>query len=89
MKVQKFKLKVKKCNFSEEEMEEMLEIYFKEGIISYFKDINLSETQALRSFIRDESFHQLAFGTNKKVFSNNRKYIDTGTIRKDLFEVLL
>eukprot|EP00924_Labyrinthula_sp_SR-Ha-C_P011427 snap_masked-scaffold_46-processed-gene-0.36-mRNA-1 protein AED:1.00 eAED:1.00 QI:0/0/0/0/1/1/8/0/727 len=101
MTVQKFKLKAKKCNFSEKEMEEMLEIYSKEGIISYFKDINLSESenfiffapsflaQALGSFIRDESFHQLAFRTNKKVFSNYRKYIDTGIIRKDLFEVLL
>eukprot|EP00924_Labyrinthula_sp_SR-Ha-C_P007886 snap_masked-scaffold_28-processed-gene-4.79-mRNA-1 protein AED:1.00 eAED:1.00 QI:0/0/0/0/1/1/3/0/241 len=101
MTVEKFKLKAKKSNFSEDEMEEMLEIYSKEGIISYFKDINLSErenfiffapsflAQALGSFIRDESFHQLAFRTNKKVFSNYRKYIDTGIIRKDLFEVLL
>eukprot|EP00924_Labyrinthula_sp_SR-Ha-C_P012713 snap_masked-scaffold_67-processed-gene-0.47-mRNA-1 protein AED:1.00 eAED:1.00 QI:0/0/0/0/1/1/2/0/537 len=101
MTVQKFKLKAKKCNFSEKEMNEMLEIYSKEGIISYFKDINLSESdnfiffapsflaQALGSFIRDESFHQLAFRTNKKVFSNYRKYIDTGIIRKDLFEALL
>eukprot|EP00924_Labyrinthula_sp_SR-Ha-C_P004544 snap_masked-scaffold_1-processed-gene-3.30-mRNA-1 protein AED:1.00 eAED:1.00 QI:0/0/0/0/1/1/2/0/453 len=87
--VEKFKLKAKKCNFSEEEMEEMLERYSKEIIISYFKDINLSETQALRSFIRDESFHQLAFRTNNKVFSNYRKYIDTGIIRKNLFDVLL
>eukprot|EP00924_Labyrinthula_sp_SR-Ha-C_P010598 snap_masked-scaffold_61-processed-gene-0.30-mRNA-1 protein AED:1.00 eAED:1.00 QI:0/0/0/0/1/1/4/0/355 len=83
MTVEKFKLKAKKSNFSEEEMEEILEIFSKEGIISYFKDINLSETQALGSFIRDESFHQLTFRTNKK------KYIDTGIIRKDLFEVLL
>eukprot|EP00924_Labyrinthula_sp_SR-Ha-C_P011558 snap_masked-scaffold_17-processed-gene-1.17-mRNA-1 protein AED:1.00 eAED:1.00 QI:0/-1/0/0/-1/1/1/0/456 len=101
MTVEKFKLKAKKCNFSEQEMEEMLEIYSKEGIISYFKDINLSESenfiffalsflaQALGSFIRDENFHQLAFRTNKKVFSNYRKYIDTGIITKDLFEVLL
>eukprot|EP00924_Labyrinthula_sp_SR-Ha-C_P011466 snap_masked-scaffold_46-processed-gene-1.21-mRNA-1 protein AED:1.00 eAED:1.00 QI:0/0/0/0/1/1/6/0/814 len=101
MTVQKFKLKAKKCNFSEEEMEEMLEIYSNEGIISYFPDLNLSErenfiffapsflAQALGSFIRDETFHQLAFRTNKKVFSNYRKYIDTGIIRKDLFEVLL
>eukprot|EP00924_Labyrinthula_sp_SR-Ha-C_P010617 snap_masked-scaffold_61-processed-gene-0.53-mRNA-1 protein AED:1.00 eAED:1.00 QI:0/0/0/0/1/1/4/0/622 len=101
MTLEKFKLKAKKCNFSEEEMEEMLEIYSEEGIISYFKDINLSESenfiffapsflaQALGSFIRDESFHQLAFRTNKKVFSNYRKYIDFGILRKDLFEVLL
>eukprot|EP00924_Labyrinthula_sp_SR-Ha-C_P011490 snap_masked-scaffold_46-processed-gene-1.46-mRNA-1 protein AED:0.79 eAED:1.00 QI:0/0/0/0.25/1/1/8/0/682 len=101
MTVQKFKLKAKKCNFSEEEMEEMLEIYSNEGIISYFPDLNLSDSenfiffapsflaQALGSFIRDESFHQLAFRTNKKVFSNYRKYIDTGIIRKDLFDVLL
>eukprot|EP00924_Labyrinthula_sp_SR-Ha-C_P014635 snap_masked-scaffold_34-processed-gene-3.51-mRNA-1 protein AED:1.00 eAED:1.00 QI:0/0/0/0/1/1/2/0/496 len=101
MTVGKFKLRAKKCNFSEEEMEEMLEIYAQEGIISYFKNINLSESdnfiffapsflaQALGSFIRDESFHQIAFRTNKKVFSNYRKYIDTGIIRKDLFEVLL
>eukprot|EP00924_Labyrinthula_sp_SR-Ha-C_P010571 snap_masked-scaffold_102-processed-gene-0.29-mRNA-1 protein AED:1.00 eAED:1.00 QI:0/0/0/0/1/1/2/0/315 len=101
MTVERFKLKARKCNFSEEEMEEMLEIYSRKGIISYFKDIILSESenliffapsflaQALGSFIRDESFHQLAFRTNKKVFSNYRKYIDTGIIRKDLFEVLL
>eukprot|EP00924_Labyrinthula_sp_SR-Ha-C_P007540 snap_masked-scaffold_24-processed-gene-5.33-mRNA-1 protein AED:1.00 eAED:1.00 QI:0/0/0/0/1/1/2/0/413 len=101
MTVQQFKLKAKKCNFSEEEMEEMLEIYSKEGIISYFKDINLSESdnfiffarsflaQALGSFIRDKSFHELAFRTNKNVFSNYRKYIDFGIIRKDLFDVLL
>eukprot|EP00924_Labyrinthula_sp_SR-Ha-C_P011425 snap_masked-scaffold_46-processed-gene-0.23-mRNA-1 protein AED:1.00 eAED:1.00 QI:0/0/0/0/1/1/7/0/763 len=101
MTVQEFKLKAKKCNFYEEEMEEMLEIYSKEGIISYFPDLNLSDSenfiffapsflaQALGSFIRDESFHQLAFRTNKNVFSNYRKYIDTGIIRKDLFEVLL
>eukprot|EP00924_Labyrinthula_sp_SR-Ha-C_P008581 snap_masked-scaffold_37-processed-gene-0.11-mRNA-1 protein AED:1.00 eAED:1.00 QI:0/0/0/0/1/1/4/0/652 len=101
MTVQKFKLKAKKSNFSEKEMEEMLEIYSKEGIISYFKDINLSESdnfiffapsflaQALGSFIRDESLHQLAYRTNKNVFSNYRKYIDTGIIRKDLFDVLL
>eukprot|EP00924_Labyrinthula_sp_SR-Ha-C_P004184 snap_masked-scaffold_3-processed-gene-16.26-mRNA-1 protein AED:1.00 eAED:1.00 QI:0/0/0/0/1/1/2/0/543 len=101
MTVQEFKLKAKKCNFSEKEIEEMLEIYSKEGIISYFPGLNLSETenfiffapsflaQALGGFIRDESFHQLAFRTNKKVFSNYRKYIDTGIIRKDLFDVLL
>eukprot|EP00924_Labyrinthula_sp_SR-Ha-C_P012066 snap_masked-scaffold_26-processed-gene-3.20-mRNA-1 protein AED:1.00 eAED:1.00 QI:0/0/0/0/1/1/8/0/796 len=101
MTVQKFKLKARKCNFSEKEMEEMLELYSKEGIISYFPDLNLSDSenfiffapsflaQALGSFIRDESFHQLAFRTNKNVFSNYRKYIDTGIIRKDLFEVLL
>eukprot|EP00924_Labyrinthula_sp_SR-Ha-C_P004220 snap_masked-scaffold_3-processed-gene-17.31-mRNA-1 protein AED:1.00 eAED:1.00 QI:0/0/0/0/1/1/2/0/405 len=89
MTVERFKLKAKKCNFSEKEMEEMLKMYSKEGIISYFKDINLSETQALGSFIRDETFHQLAFTTNKSVFSNYRKYIDTGIIRKDLFDVLL
>eukprot|EP00924_Labyrinthula_sp_SR-Ha-C_P009665 snap_masked-scaffold_22-processed-gene-2.6-mRNA-1 protein AED:1.00 eAED:1.00 QI:0/0/0/0/1/1/3/0/164 len=80
MTVQKFLLKAKKCNFYEEEMEEMLEIYSKEGIISFFKDINLSENknfiffapsflaQALGSFIRDQSFHQLSFRTNTKVF---------------------
>eukprot|EP00924_Labyrinthula_sp_SR-Ha-C_P015751 snap_masked-scaffold_4-processed-gene-8.21-mRNA-1 protein AED:1.00 eAED:1.00 QI:0/0/0/0/1/1/3/0/637 len=101
MSLQRFKLKARKCNFSKEEMEEMLELYTKAGIISYFADINLSETenfiffapsflaQAVGSFIRDESFHQLAFRTTKKVFSNYRKYIDTGIIRKDLFDVLL
>eukprot|EP00924_Labyrinthula_sp_SR-Ha-C_P004366 snap_masked-scaffold_3-processed-gene-21.58-mRNA-1 protein AED:1.00 eAED:1.00 QI:0/0/0/0/1/1/6/0/774 len=101
MTVEKFKLRARNSNFSEYEAERMLEIYSKEGIISYFKNINLSENenfiffapsflaQALGSFIRDESFHQLAFRTNKKVFSNYRKYVDTGIIRKDLFEVLL
>eukprot|EP00924_Labyrinthula_sp_SR-Ha-C_P012618 snap_masked-scaffold_10-processed-gene-12.30-mRNA-1 protein AED:1.00 eAED:1.00 QI:0/0/0/0/1/1/2/0/628 len=101
MTIERFKLKAKKCNFSEHEVEEMLEIYSKEGIISYFKNLGLSASenfiffapsflaQALGSFIRDESFHQLAFRTNKRVFSNYRKYIDFGIIRKDLFEVLL
>eukprot|EP00924_Labyrinthula_sp_SR-Ha-C_P010347 snap_masked-scaffold_23-processed-gene-3.37-mRNA-1 protein AED:1.00 eAED:1.00 QI:0/0/0/0/1/1/3/0/254 len=89
MTLEKFKLKAEKCNFSEEEMEEMLEIYSKEGIISFFKKCNLFETKALGSFIRDENFHELAFRTNKTVFSNYRKYIHTGIIRKDLFEVLL
>eukprot|EP00924_Labyrinthula_sp_SR-Ha-C_P000624 snap_masked-scaffold_27-processed-gene-4.24-mRNA-1 protein AED:1.00 eAED:1.00 QI:0/0/0/0/1/1/6/0/791 len=101
MTVQNFRKKAKKSNFCEEEIEEMLQIYSQEGIICYFKNINLSESenliffapsflaQALGSFIRDESFHQLAFRTNKNAFSNYRKYIDTGIIRKDLFEVLL
>eukprot|EP00924_Labyrinthula_sp_SR-Ha-C_P007524 snap_masked-scaffold_24-processed-gene-5.25-mRNA-1 protein AED:1.00 eAED:1.00 QI:0/0/0/0/1/1/2/0/393 len=101
MTVQEFKLKAKKCNFSEKEIEEMLEIYSKEGIISYFTNINLCESdnfiffapsflaQALGSFIRDKSFHELAFRTNKNVFSNYRKYIDFGIIRKDLFDVFL
>eukprot|EP00924_Labyrinthula_sp_SR-Ha-C_P007509 maker-scaffold_24-snap-gene-5.49-mRNA-1 protein AED:0.57 eAED:0.62 QI:0/0/0/1/1/1/2/0/556 len=101
MTCQNFKLKAKKCNFSEEEIKEMLQIYSKEGIISYFTNINLSESddfiffapsflaQALGSFIRDKSFHELAFRTNKNVFSNSRKYIDFGIIRKDLLEVLL
>eukprot|EP00924_Labyrinthula_sp_SR-Ha-C_P004227 snap_masked-scaffold_3-processed-gene-17.40-mRNA-1 protein AED:1.00 eAED:1.00 QI:0/0/0/0/1/1/4/0/111 len=52
-------------------------------------ELKAKKSQALGSFIRDESFHQLAFRTNKKVFSNYIKYIDTGVIRKDLIEVLL
>eukprot|EP00924_Labyrinthula_sp_SR-Ha-C_P001530 snap_masked-scaffold_18-processed-gene-0.31-mRNA-1 protein AED:1.00 eAED:1.00 QI:0/0/0/0/1/1/2/0/90 len=72
MTVQKFKLKAEKCNFSEEETEEMLDTYSEAGIICYFPGLNLSEdenfiffapsflAQALGSFIRDESFHQLA-----------------------------
>eukprot|EP00924_Labyrinthula_sp_SR-Ha-C_P016296 snap_masked-scaffold_106-processed-gene-0.1-mRNA-1 protein AED:1.00 eAED:1.00 QI:0/0/0/0/1/1/4/0/121 len=67
MKVEKFKLKARKCIFSEEEMAEMLETYSTEWIITYFKNI----IQAMG------------------IFSNYRKYIDTGIIRKYLFEVLL
>eukprot|EP00924_Labyrinthula_sp_SR-Ha-C_P015314 snap_masked-scaffold_9-processed-gene-13.82-mRNA-1 protein AED:1.00 eAED:1.00 QI:0/0/0/0/1/1/5/0/187 len=65
-----------------EEMEEMLKIYSNEGSISCFKDINLSETQVLGSFIRDEK--QI-----KKLFSNYRKCIDFGIIRKDSFDFSL
>eukprot|EP00924_Labyrinthula_sp_SR-Ha-C_P002347 snap_masked-scaffold_16-processed-gene-1.30-mRNA-1 protein AED:1.00 eAED:1.00 QI:0/0/0/0/1/1/9/0/814 len=101
MTVQEFKLKAQKCNFSEGEVFEMLEIYLEAGIISYFKELDLPENknfiffapaflaQAVGSFIRDESFHQLAFRTNEYVFSDYRKYVDTGIIRKDLFVILL
>eukprot|EP00924_Labyrinthula_sp_SR-Ha-C_P015322 snap_masked-scaffold_9-processed-gene-13.89-mRNA-1 protein AED:1.00 eAED:1.00 QI:0/0/0/0/1/1/2/0/98 len=37
MTVQEFKLKAKKCNFFEEEMEEMLEIYTEEGILKLWE----------------------------------------------------
>eukprot|EP00924_Labyrinthula_sp_SR-Ha-C_P013131 snap_masked-scaffold_12-processed-gene-10.27-mRNA-1 protein AED:1.00 eAED:1.00 QI:0/0/0/0/1/1/6/0/640 len=99
--VKNFKNKGKLCNFTEENLDDMLDIYSRAGIIFYHNNLELSEeanfiffapsyiAQALGSFIRDSSLHQLAFRTNKKVFSNYRKYIDTRIIRKDLFDVLL
>eukprot|EP00924_Labyrinthula_sp_SR-Ha-C_P016378 snap_masked-scaffold_6-processed-gene-1.12-mRNA-1 protein AED:1.00 eAED:1.00 QI:0/-1/0/0/-1/1/1/0/221 len=82
-------------------MENMLDIYSKAGIIFYHNNLDLSEqdnfiffapsfiAQALGSFIRDQSFHPLAFRLNKDIFPEYRKYIDTGIIRKSLFDTLL
>eukprot|EP00924_Labyrinthula_sp_SR-Ha-C_P005775 snap_masked-scaffold_14-processed-gene-4.36-mRNA-1 protein AED:1.00 eAED:1.00 QI:0/0/0/0/1/1/2/0/526 len=99
--VKKFKNKGKVCNFTEENLDDMLEIYSKAGIIFYHKNLELSEelnfvffapsfiAQALGSFIRDSSLHQLAFRLNSEIFPEYRKYIDSGIIRKNLFDMLL
>eukprot|EP00924_Labyrinthula_sp_SR-Ha-C_P006203 maker-scaffold_63-snap-gene-0.13-mRNA-1 protein AED:0.24 eAED:0.24 QI:0/0.33/0/0.75/1/1/4/0/654 len=99
--VKNFKIKGKLCNFPEEDIENMLQIYSRAGIIFYHKNLELSEetnfiffapsyiAQALGSFIRDSSLHQLAFRLNSEIFPEYRKYIDFGIIRKTLFNFLL
>eukprot|EP00924_Labyrinthula_sp_SR-Ha-C_P001523 snap_masked-scaffold_18-processed-gene-0.22-mRNA-1 protein AED:1.00 eAED:1.00 QI:0/0/0/0/1/1/3/0/611 len=99
--VKKFKNKGKLCSFTEENLNDMLDIYSRAGIIFYHKNLELSEeanfiffapsyiAQALGSFIRDSSLHQLAFRLNSEIFPEYRKYIDFGVIRKTLFNVLL
>eukprot|EP00924_Labyrinthula_sp_SR-Ha-C_P009664 snap_masked-scaffold_22-processed-gene-2.14-mRNA-1 protein AED:1.00 eAED:1.00 QI:0/0/0/0/1/1/2/0/241 len=99
--MKKFKIKAKSCNFRDEDIENMLEIYSKAEIVFYHNNLNLSEktnfiffapsfiAQALGSFIRDSSLHQLAFRLNSEIFPQYRKYIDTGIISKTLFDVLL
>eukprot|EP00924_Labyrinthula_sp_SR-Ha-C_P008647 maker-scaffold_37-snap-gene-2.6-mRNA-1 protein AED:0.21 eAED:0.21 QI:0/0.5/0/0.66/1/0.66/3/0/618 len=99
--LKKFKNKGKLCNFSEEDIENMLQIYSRAGIIFYHNNLELSEeanfiffapsyiAQALGSFIRDSNLHQLAFRLNSEIFPEYRKYIDFGIIRKTLFNVLL
>eukprot|EP00924_Labyrinthula_sp_SR-Ha-C_P009136 snap_masked-scaffold_2-processed-gene-13.23-mRNA-1 protein AED:1.00 eAED:1.00 QI:0/-1/0/0/-1/1/1/0/243 len=79
----------------------MLKVYSKSGIILYFDNLDLPQeenlvyfapsllAQALGSFIRDPSFHQLAFRLDKDTFPYYREYIDTGIIRKQLFDILL
>eukprot|EP00924_Labyrinthula_sp_SR-Ha-C_P016315 snap_masked-scaffold_73-processed-gene-0.13-mRNA-1 protein AED:1.00 eAED:1.00 QI:0/0/0/0/1/1/3/0/618 len=99
--VKKLKNKGKLCNFTEENLNDMLEIYSRAGIIFYHKNLELAEeanfiffapsyiAQALGSFIRDSSLHQLAFRLNSEIFPEYRKYIDFGIIRKTLFNFLL
>eukprot|EP00924_Labyrinthula_sp_SR-Ha-C_P006200 maker-scaffold_63-snap-gene-0.12-mRNA-1 protein AED:0.21 eAED:0.21 QI:0/0.5/0/0.66/1/1/3/0/611 len=99
--VKNFKNKGKLCNFTEENLDNMLDIYSRAGIIFYHNNLELSEeanfiffapsyiAQALGSFIRDSSLHQLAFRLNSEIFPEYRKYIDFGIIRKTLFNVLL
>eukprot|EP00924_Labyrinthula_sp_SR-Ha-C_P016312 maker-scaffold_73-snap-gene-0.2-mRNA-1 protein AED:0.21 eAED:0.21 QI:0/0.5/0/0.66/1/1/3/0/618 len=99
--LKKFKNKGKLCKFTEENLDDMLDIYSRAGIIFYHKNLELSEeanfiffapsyiAQALGSFIRDSSLHQLAFRLNSEIFPEYRKYIDSGIIRKTLFNVLL
>eukprot|EP00924_Labyrinthula_sp_SR-Ha-C_P002285 maker-scaffold_19-snap-gene-6.6-mRNA-1 protein AED:0.21 eAED:0.21 QI:5/0.5/0/0.66/0/0/3/0/629 len=99
--VRKFKNKGKICNFTEENLDDMLDIYSRAGIIFYHKNLELAEeanfiffapsyiAQALGSFIRDSSLHQLAFRLNSEIFPEYRKYIDCGIIRKTLFNMLL
>eukprot|EP00924_Labyrinthula_sp_SR-Ha-C_P006209 snap_masked-scaffold_63-processed-gene-0.33-mRNA-1 protein AED:1.00 eAED:1.00 QI:0/0/0/0/1/1/2/0/523 len=99
--VKKFKNKGKVCNFTEENLDDMLDIYSRAGIIFYHKNLELSEeanfiffapsyiAQALGSFIRDSNLHQLAFRLNSEIFPEYRKYIDSGIIRKTLLNALL
>eukprot|EP00924_Labyrinthula_sp_SR-Ha-C_P006608 snap_masked-scaffold_38-processed-gene-2.67-mRNA-1 protein AED:1.00 eAED:1.00 QI:0/0/0/0/1/1/4/0/650 len=99
--VKNFKNKGKLCNFTEENLDDMFDIYSRAGIIFYHKKFELAEetnfiffapsyiAQALGSFIRDSNLHQLAFRLNSEIFPEYRKYIDFGIIRRKLFDVLL
>eukprot|EP00924_Labyrinthula_sp_SR-Ha-C_P004857 maker-scaffold_1-snap-gene-14.1-mRNA-1 protein AED:0.21 eAED:0.21 QI:0/0.5/0/0.66/1/0.66/3/0/618 len=99
--LKKFKNKGKLCKFTEENLDDMLNIYSRAGIIFYHNNLELSEetnfiffapsyiAQALGSFIRDSNLHQLAFRLNSEIFPEYRKYIDFGIIRKTLFNMLL
>eukprot|EP00924_Labyrinthula_sp_SR-Ha-C_P000531 snap_masked-scaffold_27-processed-gene-1.46-mRNA-1 protein AED:1.00 eAED:1.00 QI:0/0/0/0/1/1/3/0/618 len=101
MSLEEFKRKAKMCNLSSAESSKMLKMYKKVGIISYFPKLKLPEkqnfiffapsyiAQALGSFIRDPNLHQLAYRVNSAVFSDYRKYIDTGIITRELFNVLM
>eukprot|EP00924_Labyrinthula_sp_SR-Ha-C_P006082 snap_masked-scaffold_65-processed-gene-0.30-mRNA-1 protein AED:1.00 eAED:1.00 QI:0/0/0/0/1/1/7/0/685 len=101
MTLDKFRLRAASCKFSEADADKMLQVYTQAGLITFIDQLELPDeenyiffapsfiAQALGSFIRDPSFHELAFRLNKKVFPDYRKYIDTGIIRRNLFEVLL
>eukprot|EP00924_Labyrinthula_sp_SR-Ha-C_P006195 snap_masked-scaffold_63-processed-gene-0.38-mRNA-1 protein AED:0.23 eAED:0.23 QI:0/0.33/0/0.5/1/1/4/0/647 len=101
LSVKNFKNKGKLCKFTEENLDDMLDIYSRAGIVFYQNNLELSEetnfiffapsyiAQALGSFIRDSSLHQLAFRLNSDIFPEYRKYIDFGIIRKTLFNMLL
>eukprot|EP00924_Labyrinthula_sp_SR-Ha-C_P012794 snap_masked-scaffold_93-processed-gene-0.17-mRNA-1 protein AED:1.00 eAED:1.00 QI:0/0/0/0/1/1/3/0/673 len=96
-----FKEKAFLCGFEALLVEDMLQAYSKAGIISYFPDLNLPDSenliffapsylaQALGSFIRDKSFHELAFRISSEKFSLYRKYVDSGKLNKELFNILL
>eukprot|EP00924_Labyrinthula_sp_SR-Ha-C_P002245 maker-scaffold_19-snap-gene-5.52-mRNA-1 protein AED:0.18 eAED:0.18 QI:0/0.5/0/0.66/0/0.66/3/0/562 len=101
LSVKNFKNKGKLCNFTEENLDDMLDIYSRAGIIFYHKNLELAEeanfilfapsyiAQTLGSIIRDSSLRQLAFRLNSEIFPEYRKYIDFGIIRKTLFNSLL
>eukprot|EP00924_Labyrinthula_sp_SR-Ha-C_P014668 snap_masked-scaffold_74-processed-gene-0.33-mRNA-1 protein AED:1.00 eAED:1.00 QI:0/0/0/0/1/1/3/0/635 len=89
------------CGFEYWEVERMLEIYSKAGLISYFPDLDLEEhenfiflapsylAQALGRFIRDPTFHQLAFRIPSDIFPLYRSYVDSGKISIEIFNILL
>eukprot|EP00924_Labyrinthula_sp_SR-Ha-C_P002058 snap_masked-scaffold_99-processed-gene-0.11-mRNA-1 protein AED:1.00 eAED:1.00 QI:0/-1/0/0/-1/1/1/0/365 len=101
MNVKNFREKGFSSNFTAEDCNLMVEVYMRAGIIFFQPELNLPDNekyiffapsflaQALGSFIRDPSFHQLAFRLDKDNFPFYRKYIDTGKINKSLFNLLL
>eukprot|EP00924_Labyrinthula_sp_SR-Ha-C_P010314 snap_masked-scaffold_23-processed-gene-2.33-mRNA-1 protein AED:1.00 eAED:1.00 QI:0/0/0/0/1/1/2/0/199 len=94
MTLEMFKKKGEECKFSIDDCHTMLEVYSRAGIIIFFSRIEKSDdenylffapsflAQALGTFIRDSTFHQLAFRLDKNNFPFYRKYIDTGKINK-------
>eukprot|EP00924_Labyrinthula_sp_SR-Ha-C_P012233 snap_masked-scaffold_10-processed-gene-0.57-mRNA-1 protein AED:1.00 eAED:1.00 QI:0/0/0/0/1/1/5/0/554 len=89
------------CGFEYWEVERMLEVYSKAGLICYFPDLDLEAdenfiffapsylAQALGKFIRDPNFHELAFRIPSDKFSLYRIYVDKGKLNKELFNILL
>eukprot|EP00924_Labyrinthula_sp_SR-Ha-C_P006083 snap_masked-scaffold_65-processed-gene-0.25-mRNA-1 protein AED:1.00 eAED:1.00 QI:0/0/0/0/1/1/3/0/633 len=101
MTLKEFEDKSCSCGFEYWEVEDMLEIYSKAGLICYFPDLDLEEdnnfiflapsylAQALGRFIRDPTFHQVAFRIPSDIFSLYRSYVDSGKISIEIFNVLL
>eukprot|EP00924_Labyrinthula_sp_SR-Ha-C_P012292 snap_masked-scaffold_10-processed-gene-2.25-mRNA-1 protein AED:1.00 eAED:1.00 QI:0/0/0/0/1/1/3/0/646 len=101
MTLKEFEDKSYSCGFEDWEVEQMLEIYSKVGLICYFPDLDLEAeenfiffapsylAQALGKFIRDPNFHELAFRIPSNKFSLYRIYVDKGKLNKELFDILL
>eukprot|EP00924_Labyrinthula_sp_SR-Ha-C_P012213 snap_masked-scaffold_10-processed-gene-0.55-mRNA-1 protein AED:1.00 eAED:1.00 QI:0/0/0/0/1/1/3/0/644 len=101
MTLKEFEDKSYPCGFEDWEVERMLEIYSKAGLICYFPYLDLEAdenfiffapsylAQALGKFIRDPNFHELAFRIPSNKFSLYRIYVDKGKLNKELFNILL
>eukprot|EP00924_Labyrinthula_sp_SR-Ha-C_P012747 snap_masked-scaffold_122-processed-gene-0.0-mRNA-1 protein AED:1.00 eAED:1.00 QI:0/0/0/0/1/1/8/0/789 len=101
MTLKEFEDKSFSCGFEDWEVEQMLEIYSKAGLICYFPYLDLEAdenfiffapsylAQALGKFIRDPNFHELAFRIPSDKFSLYRIYVDKGKLNKELFNILL
>eukprot|EP00924_Labyrinthula_sp_SR-Ha-C_P000368 snap_masked-scaffold_25-processed-gene-4.40-mRNA-1 protein AED:1.00 eAED:1.00 QI:0/0/0/0/1/1/8/0/810 len=101
MTLKEFEHKSYSCGFEDWEVEQMLEIYSRAGLICYFPYLDLEANenfvflapsylaQALGSFIRDPTFHELAFRIPINKFSLYRTYVDSGKLNKELFNILL
>eukprot|EP00924_Labyrinthula_sp_SR-Ha-C_P012211 snap_masked-scaffold_10-processed-gene-0.39-mRNA-1 protein AED:1.00 eAED:1.00 QI:0/0/0/0/1/1/3/0/646 len=101
MTLKEFEDKSYSCGFEDWEVEAMLQIYSKAGLICYFPYLDLEAdenfiffapsylAQALGKFIRDPNFHELAFRIPSNKFSLYRIYVDKGKLNKELFNILL
>eukprot|EP00924_Labyrinthula_sp_SR-Ha-C_P005601 snap_masked-scaffold_92-processed-gene-0.17-mRNA-1 protein AED:1.00 eAED:1.00 QI:0/0/0/0/1/1/3/0/644 len=101
MTLKEFEDKSYSCGFDDWEVEKMLQIYSKAGLICYFPYLALEAdenyiffapsylAQALGKFIRDPNFHELAFRIPSNKFSLYRIYVAKGKLNKELFNILL
>eukprot|EP00924_Labyrinthula_sp_SR-Ha-C_P001336 snap_masked-scaffold_44-processed-gene-0.15-mRNA-1 protein AED:1.00 eAED:1.00 QI:0/0/0/0/1/1/2/0/571 len=101
MSLKEFKKQTLDCKFKPDFTEKYLKIFSSTGLILHFPHLNLQDdqnfiffsaswlAQALGSFIRDPTLHELAFRVTKKKFPFYRIYVDTGKIHRDLYNVLL
>eukprot|EP00924_Labyrinthula_sp_SR-Ha-C_P004367 snap_masked-scaffold_3-processed-gene-21.34-mRNA-1 protein AED:1.00 eAED:1.00 QI:0/0/0/0/1/1/3/0/685 len=101
MSVKQFEEKAVSCGFDLEEIGNMLEFYTEVGLLCYFEGLDLEKdenfiffapsylAQALGKFIRDASFHQLAFRVPSDKFLLYRIYVDSAKISRELFFILL